>query len=343
MCQRSLVVPILVVPILVASVLGVGACSSGSGGSRSAAADRPKVAVVLGGLANDGGFNQYAADAAHALEKDGVITAQIRESVSGASNAEAAFRQYASQDYDLIIGWGLDFANSVFTVAKEMPQSHFVATGGADVLKKATPNVETWTFASDQKGYLTGWVAGKTGLSPIGVVDGVLAPFKETSYKAFTAGLKETNPSAEELKPIFTGSFEDATLANQATKAQIASGAKLIATNAEGYTSGVLSAAKAAGIATIGASNTSSSDARAINIGLVKLDFTPSLKELVSHVKAGDFGNHSYTATIANKGLVLGDLNAVSAAPGLPSDLVAQVDGLAKKLASGELSVPAVG
>ncbi len=337
---RSLIAPLLAIPVVAA----LAACSTGAsaGGSPSAAAE-PKVAIVLGGLANDGGFNQYAADAAHALEKKGEIKVQIRESVTSSSDAEAAFRQYASQGYDLVIGWGLDFANSVFTVAKEQPKAHFVATGSADILKKATANVETWTYASDQQGYLTGWVAGKTGLSPVGVVDGQLAPFNETTYKALTLGLKDANPSATELKPIFTGSWEDPTLANQAAKAQVAAGAKLIVTGAEGYTPGVLSAAKAAGIATIGASSTSSSDAKAVNIGLVKLDFTPTLEEIVGHLEKGDFGDHSYTSTIANKGLIFADVNPVDAAPGLPKDIADQVDQLADKLAKGELKIPAVG
>ncbi|SEB08219.1 BMP family ABC transporter substrate-binding protein [Leifsonia sp. 21MFCrub1.1] len=337
---RSLLTPLLAVPV----VAVLAACSSGaSAGGDATSAHELKVAVVLGGLANDGGFNQYAADAAHALEKKGEIKAQIRESVTSSSDAEAAFRQYASQGYDLIIGWGLDFANSVFTVAKEQPKAHFVATGSVDILKKATANVETWTYASDQQGYLTGWVAGKSGLSPVGVVDGQLAPFNETTYKALTVGLKAANPSATELKPIFTGSWEDPALANQAAKAQIAAGAKLIVTGAEGYTPGVLSAAKAAGIATLGASSTSSSDAKQVNIGLVKLDFTPTLEEIVGHLDKGDFGKHSYTSTIANKGLILADINPVDAAPQLPKDIAAQVDELAKKLASGEVTIPSVG
>ncbi|KQR51361.1 hypothetical protein ASF88_19580 [Leifsonia sp. Leaf336] len=338
---RSLIAPLIAIPV----VAVLAACSSGAsaGGDATSSAHELKVAVVLGGLANDGGFNQYAADAAHALEKKGEIKAQIRESVTTSSDAEAAFRQYASQGYDLIIGWGLDFANSVFTVAKEQPKAHFIATGSADILKKATANVETWTYASDQQGYLTGWVAGKTGLSPVGVVDGQLAPFNETTYKALTLGLKDANPSATELKPIFTGSWEDPALANQAAKAQIAAGAKLIVTGAEGYTPGVLSAAKAAGIATLGASSTSSSDAKAVNIGLVKLDFTPTLEEVVGHLQKGDFGNRSYTSTIANKGLIFADINQVDAAPGLPKDIADQVDELAKKLASGVLKIPSVG
>lgn len=335
-------VPLLAIPAIVA----LAACSSTATPAASTSSDGTeplKVAVILGGLSNDGGFNQYAADAAAALEDEGRITAQVRESVANPADAEPIFRQYAAEGYDLIIGWGLGFSDSVFKIAEELPDTNFVATGSVDILDKATANVETWTYASDQQGYLTGWVAGKSGLTPAAVVDGELAPFNELSYKAVSVGLKDANPAATELAPIFTGSWEDPTLANQATKAQIDLGAKLIITGGEGYTPGVIAAAKEAGIATLGASNASSEDAAEVNIGLVKLDFTPTLDEVVGHLEADDFGNHNYTSTIANKGLIFSDVNLVGAAPELPSDIEAQVNELADKLASGEATIPAIG
>lgn len=341
---RSALLALVTVPVL-AVLVGCSASAPAAGGTGSGepAAGATKVAIVLGGVATDGGFNQYAADAVHALEKKDNLDVQIRESVANPSDAEPIFRQFASEGYDLVIGWGLGFSDAVFKVAKELPDTHFVATGGPDILEKATKNVETWTYATDQVGYLTGWFAGKTQLSPVAVVDGELAPFNEISYRYLTVGLKDANPAAVELKPVFTGSWEDAQLAAQATKAQADLGAKLIVTAGEGFTPGVISAAKTAGIATIGASNASSADAKSVNVGLVKLDFTPTLQEIVTAVKDGKFGNHSYTSTIGNKGLVLGDVNTVAAAPNVPADLAAQVSELAAKLASGEFVLPTPG
>lgn len=337
--SRRILAPIAAAIVAVA----LAACSGAASPAATDSGDEPiKLAVVLGGLQNDGGFNQLAADAAHKLEDEGEVEVSITESVTAASDAEATFRQYAAQGYDLILGWGLDFSNSIFKVAEELPDSHFIATGSADILDKATDNVETWSYDSAQQGYLLGWVAGKTGLSPIGVVDGQLAPFNETTYKALTLGLAEANPDATELEPIFTGSWEDANLANQAAKAQIASGAQLIVTGAEGYTSGVLSAAKDAGIATLGASGTSSSDAADVNVGLVTLDFTPTLSEIVGHIQNGDFGSHSYLSTIENKGLIFAGFNPVGAAPKLTADIESQIQDLADKLASGEITIPAI-
>ncbi|MFS3129636.1 BMP family ABC transporter substrate-binding protein [Nocardioides sp. Bht2] len=326
---------------LVTVAAGATACSSGES---SATADdgRLKVAVVLGGLANDGGFNQYAADALNALEKEGLLDAQIRESVVNPADAEPIFRQFAAEKYDLVIGWGLGFSDSVFKVAEELPETHFVATGSSDILERSTANVETWSYAFDEVGYLTGWVAGKSQLSPVAVVDGELAPFNELSYRYLSVGLKAANPSARELKPVFTGSWEDPKLAHQATKAQIAAGAKLVVTGAEGFTSGVLAAAEDGGIATFGASDGSSQNAAKVNIGLVKLDFTPTLRLIVDRLDDDTFGKTSYESTIANRGLILADFHAVQAAPELPADIEGQVEKLAADLADGTVTIPEV-
>jgi basic membrane protein A len=339
---RKVVLPLIAAAALVA----LAACSSTSAStstssSTASSAAKPKVAVILGGLANDGGFNQYVADAAHKLEKAGDITLSIRESVTNATDSEPIMRQYAAEGYNLVIGWGLGFSDSVFKVAKEDPKTDFVATGGEDILKQATDNVETWTFSSEQDGYLIGWIAGKSGAKTVGVVDGELAAFNETTYKYVAYGLKDSNPDVKQLKSIFTGSFEDPTLANQAAKAQIAAGADLIITGAEGYTSGVLSAAKQAGIATLGASLTSSSDAKDVNIGLVSLDFTPALTSIVANVKSGDYAGKSYIATIDNGGLVFNDLNPVAAAPGVTADLGDQIKELGKQIVAGTVKIPA--
>ncbi|WP_146181314.1 BMP family ABC transporter substrate-binding protein [Salinibacterium hongtaonis] len=331
---------LLAAPLLIS----LAACSATTADDSSATGDDTvKVAVVLGGLANDGGFNQYAADAVNALAESGDIEVQIRESVHNPSDAEPIFRQFGAEGYDLVIGWGLGFSDSVFKVAEELPETNFIATGAVDILDKATDNVETWTYATQEVGYLSGWVAGKSGLSPVAVVDGELAPFNELSYEYLSIGLADANPSAQELAPIFTGSWEDPQLANQATKAQIDLGAKLIITGAEGFTSGVIAAAKTGGVATFGASNATSSDASSVNIGVVKIDWTPTLAEAVERIVAGEFGNYTYTSTIANEGLVLGDFNLVKAAPELPSDIETLVSELAAQLASGEVTIPSVG
>ncbi len=325
-----------------AVVLGASACASGasaeSGGADAEGADAPlKIAVVLGGLANDGGFNQYIVDPVRLLEDEGLIEAQIRESVTTSAEAEPILRQYAAEDFDLVIGWGLGLSDSIFTVAAEEPETDFIASGAADILERTTDNVETWTYDFAQFGYLTGWVAGKAQLSPYGIVDAVLAPYNEPAYEALRIAIQETNPGAVELEPIFTGDSSDSQLANQATKTQIDRGAELIVTAAYENNQGIISAVKEGGIAVIGASNLASADAAEVNLGIVKIDWTPTLREIVQRLNDGSFGNQGYNLGIANKGLVLGDINFPKSAPEFPADIEEQIAELAEKLASGEI------
>jgi basic membrane protein A and related proteins len=299
----------------------------------------PRVALVLGGLATDGGFSQTGADAVTRLQQEGVITAQVRESVTDPAHAEPILRQYAAEGYDLVIGWGLGFSDSVFRVGTEFPNVHFVATGGVDILQKTTANVETWTYAAEQLGYLLGFIAGQTKLSPVGVVDGEQQPFLQAQWFGFSQGLRAANPAAAQLPTIYTGSFEDAQKATQATTAQVNAGAKLVATNAEGYSPGVAAVAKSASIATVGMAATTSDAARAVNVGRVKVDMVPILRDWITRIKDRTFGNKGTTSTITNRSLIPADINPVAAAPALPHDLDRRVSDLAEQLAAGKVTV----
>ncbi|WP_410585458.1 BMP family ABC transporter substrate-binding protein [Amycolatopsis sp. lyj-108] len=324
---------------MLAAVVAVQLTACKAGGDNSAPVGAvPKVAIVLGGNANDRGFNQTAADAARELQKRGEVTVQVSENVTNAE-AEATLRQYATSGYDLVIGWGLGFSDTVFKVAKQIPSARYVATGGMDILDKATASVETWTYDALQLGYLMGYIAGSTQLSPVGVVDGERAPFLEAQWHGFGQGLAAANPSARQLPPVYTGSFEDAARASQATAAQIAAGAKLIATNAEGYSTGVASAAQAARIATIGLAASTSDAAASVNIGQVKTDLTPILTDWTARLKAGTFGGKGTTSTIANASLVPADLTKVAAAPGMPADLDKRISDLAERLRAGAVTI----
>lgn len=313
-------------------------CSSTSD-SPSQVGAVPKVALILGGSQNDHGFNQIAADAAKDLQASGAITYQVSDDVKNPAEAEPILRQYATAGYDLVIGWGLGFSDTVFKVGKQLPDTRFVATGGIDILEKATPNVETWTYDATQLGFLVGFIAGSSRLSPVAVVDGEQAPFLQAQWHGFSQGLKAANPAAVELPPVYTGSFEDAQRASQATAAQIAAGAKLIATNAEGYSPGVASAAKTGGVATVGLAKTTNDAAAAVNIGQVKTNMTPILTEWISRLEAGTFGGKGTTSAITNNSLVPADLTRVSVAPELPADLDRRIADLAEQLRTGKVTI----
>jgi basic membrane protein A len=321
------------------AVLAVMAAGCTSTTDTSTTPGTTRVAIVLGGLQNDGGFNQTGASAVRALQDEGQIAGQVRESVATARDAEPIVRQFAAEGYDLVIGWSATFADSLYQVAGEFPRTKFMVTGDATDKQKTTPNVETWNYSAEELGYLLGWIAGQTKLTPIGAVDGQPLPSQQRKWRGFELGVHAVNPSAEVRAPVYIGSWEDAQAANQATVAQLGSGARLIATNSEGYSPGVAAAAAARNVATVGMSSTTSDAAKKVNVGRARIDMLPILRIVLDRVKKGTFGGQTSVATIANKSLVLDTITKVEATPALPADLQARAAELAQQLADGKIKI----
>ncbi|QWF85858.1 hypothetical protein HUW46_09338 [Amycolatopsis sp. CA-230715] len=335
--MRAVAVKAMVGVTLIISMMVAG-CGSGASPSGNKGAIR--VAIILGGVANDGGFNEAGATAARSLrERRLVDTVQIRESVSTAHDAEPIVRQYAADGYDLVIGWSSVFADSLYRISAEFPDSHFLTTGDATDKQKSAANVENWNWDSEQFGYLLGWVAGHTHLSPIGIVDGQQIPPQERQWHGFELGVHAVNPGATVRTPIYLGSWEDAQAAHRATIAQLDSGARLIATNAEGYSPGVAAAAASRDTATLGMSSTTSDAATTVNIGRARLDMTPILPTIVERLKNGSFGKKTSVSTIQNRSLILDTVHKVQAAPAVPDDLQSRAGDLARQLAEGKVRI----
>jgi basic membrane protein A len=330
----------------VKSVFGVGVLAAalalagcGSSSSPTSTSGTPRVVLMLGGVASDGGFNQAAASAVTALQKKGAITATIKESVASTRDAEALLRQYGNDKVDLVIGWSATFSDPMYQVASEFPGTDFLVTGDDTDKPKTTANVETWTYSGEEFGYLIGWIAGQAQRSPLGIVDGKHLPSQTLKWKGFTEGVHEVNPSAVVQDPVYIDSWEDSQRANQATSAQIDNGAQMIAAGPEGYAPGIIAAAAARGVPTVGMNSTTSDTARRVNIGQARLDMTDILSQVMDRVKSHSFGNRTSTSTIANHSLRLDTITKVAATPGLPDDIQQRADGLAQQLANGKIKI----
>ncbi len=324
------------------SMTASGAAPSGMSGTVSStttpAGKKLKVAVLVPGQANDGAFNHWAQAAAQKLADEAAITFQLREGMASPTDSEPVIRDFAGQGYDLVIGYGLELADPIFKVAKEFPKVHFSASGGTDVLAKATANVDTWTYDSGQVGYLSGFIAGKTGQSPVGIVESQNLPFVTATAAGFTTGLKATNPQAKVLAPVFVGSFDDAQKASQASQGLVKQGAKILYTTGDGIAIGVGSGAQAAGAITVGVPASAGAVAEKVNVATVDLDMYPIFKMYVDAVNAGNFGNKGILSTIANKSIVSTPANRTIT--GVPADLDSQISKLATDLASGAVKIP---
>lgn len=297
-----------------------------------------KVALLTPALTNDGSFNQAAADAVKKLVAEGLITVEIREKMADPATSEPTIRQYASKGYDLIIGHGIELSEPILKVAGDFPKTRFAASGGPDLAGKLTANVDGWTYDFGQQGYLDGFVAGKLkGIATIGMVGGPQLPFIQAAHNGFRAGVKDAGSNAKLLE-VYTGSFDDAQKAAEATRGLIEEGAKLIWTSGDGIGNGVAAAAANAGAATLGVTGDAGGLAKKVNIASVVLDMHPTYKAYVEDIASGAFGKKFFVSGLGNKGLVLTKVNDLNGL--VPADLQKDVDTLVAQLASGDKKLP---
>ncbi|MDQ1123774.1 BMP family lipoprotein [Microbacterium trichothecenolyticum] len=328
--------------VLAAGALTLAGCSGGGSASSTASSgggdDVIRVGALTPGNANDGAFNQALADALKKLQDEGEITYQLREGMADPATSEPVVADFASQGVDLVIGHGIELGDAIFSVAKNFPDVHFTASGGPDILDKYTDNVETWTYDSAQVGYLSGYIAGSTGATPIGRVESMELDFVKATDSFFQQGLTAANPSASLLPVVYAGSFDDAEAAASATTGLISQGAQLVYTTGDGIAAGVGAAASTAGKLSVGVSPAAGSEALKTNVSTVDIDMYPIVKGWVDEVKAKKFGGKSVTSTLANGGIVYQDINTVGGA--VPADVATKVKDLVTGISDGSVTVP---
>ncbi|MDQ1205498.1 BMP family protein [Microbacterium sp. SORGH_AS_0862] len=331
--------PLLAAAIAATAALALAGCSgTADATSSSAASDHViRVGALTPGNANDGAFNQALADALAKLQDEGLITYELREQMADPATSEPVVADFASQGFDLVIGHGIELGDAIFSVAKDFPDTHFTASGGADILDKYTDNVETWTYSTPEVGYLSGYIAGLTQASPIGRVESLELDFVKATDSYFQQGALAANPSAELLPVVYAGSFDDAEAAASATTGLIGQGAKLVYTTGDGIAAGVGAAASKAGVLSVGVSPAAGAEALKTNVSTVDLDMYPIVKAWVEEVADKKFGGKGVTSTLENGGLVYQDINSVDGA--VPSDVASKVDELIAGLKDGSVTI----
>ncbi len=303
-------------------------------------AKKLKVALLVPALTNDGACNQVALEAAKKLVAEGLIELELRERMGDPATSEPVIRHYASRNYDLIIGHGIEISLPILKVAADFPNIKFAASGGASLADRLRPNVDGWTYDFQQGGYINGWIAGKIpGANVVGIVAGPQLPFILAAHRGFRAGIREINPNAKVLE-TFTGSFDDVQKAVEAARGHIAQGATVLWTSGDGIGNGVTAAAAATNgkVVTLGATGEAGCHATKVLVAKLELNMYPVIKTYVTNVNNGTFGGKFHVSGLANGGLVMTRIN--QSLPNLPKSLQAEVDQLIADLASGKHKLP---
>jgi basic membrane protein A len=304
-----------------------------------AAAKPLKWVLLIGGPSTDGGFYQAMVDGLKDAAKiDGKIDVTVRDNLStgGDASEENAVRDAASSgDFDLIIAHGFDLVPSVAKFAPEFPKQLFATSLPVE---GNPPNVEVYLSVFEEIGYNAGFLAAQgTTAGKIGFIGGPGADFEKQAEAGFRQAVSEYAPNAA-VTAVYTGTFEDPQLAQEATKQMIDSGIDSIWNQQAAGQSGVYTACAAAPkVHCFGNSQYS----EAVNPGAVIASSVSNNTILVplwaQRERAGTWAIGPDMLSIANTGTTITGATAAgkAALPGLQ----ASIDAYLAKAATGAIKV----
>lgn len=194
-----------------------------------------KVGLVFDvGGRGDKSFNDAAYAGLEKATKDfgDKIEVKFLEPAAGGENREQLVRLLAQEKYDVIIGVGFIFTDTITKVAKDFPQTKFGLIDGYVPDLKEDSNISCLLFKDQEGSFLTGAAAAlKSKSGKVGFVGGMQIPTIEKFEAGYMAGAKFVNPNIVVMSDYIgtTGeAFKDPVKGKELTLKQIKDGADVI-------------------------------------------------------------------------------------------------------------------
>jgi basic membrane protein A len=314
--------------------------TSGGGGGDGAGHFRVGLVFDIGGR-GDKSFNDAAYVGVDRAARELGVTASYLEP-SGTGDREAALRRFAALGYDLVIGVGFLFSSDIDAVARSFPAVHFACVDYAPSPGGIPPNVTGLAFREEEGSFLVGAVAGRlTHSRQVGFVGGMKSPLIARFEIGYREGVRATCPSCK-VDAAYVGAspdaFKDPAKGKAIAFSQIAGGADVLyhAAGASGH--GVFEAAHDGHALAIGVDSDQHDDMP----GTVVTSMIKRIDVAVFHEIDDQLHGRATSGVrvfgIADDGV--GYVEDEAHGGGIPPAVRAEVDGLARKIASGEIHVP---
>lgn len=296
-----------------------------------------RVAIVMPSTISDLAWSQAIYDSMVRLQAEAggedVFEIAFSESMFNVTDAAAAIRDYAEEDFDLVIAHGTQYGTSLFEIAPDYPETAFAYGTATDTgVDDGIDNIFAYEARAEEGGYVAGILAG--ALSESGVI-GVVGPVEAGDAKlyidGFVAGAMAANPDAQ-VNVSYTGSFGDTALAAEAANTHIDAGADVLTGSAQQVV-GAISVAADQGIPWIGTQSDQSSLGPDIVIASQIYDWDDIFRDIIMKSLAGEYGGTAYALTLENGGLVM------QYKDGLDAAAVDAAMESADEIASGALDV----
>ncbi|MDX1417087.1 MAG: BMP family protein [Candidatus Promineifilaceae bacterium] len=318
---------LLIVVLLAALVLA--AC----GGQQASPAedDAFKVGLLSPGSVNDDGWNSIAYNALLRIEEELGAEISYVELEQDPASFEKAFRDYASEGYDMILGHGFEFQDAAVTVSKEYPDTFFFISSS----RIHDGNVVGLNTDSSQPFYLMGVIAALTAPSA-GFVGGMEIPPISEALTGFEEGAKSVDPNYP-VSGTFIGNFTDSAAAKEAALGMIAEGATFVVPDADVAGLGVFQAVSETGsdIGTFGAFGDFTDNAPENILGNYFADYGQGIVNIARQIQEGTFdpaGNIEFG--LANEDVMWIEFNDNNP---LPSEVMEAVEAAKQGIIDGSI------
>jgi basic membrane protein A len=296
---KGLTLLMVIAMVLIMSLIVAG-CSSKNAptnaSSKPSNSNLTKVALVINGPVNDGGWNALPWQGLQKIKAKYGCDIAVSENVKQ-SDYESAFRDYANQGYSLIVANGFEFTDAVKDVAPDFPNVKFAILNGG----YSKDNVISLIADEYNKGFLAGALAGyMTKTNKVGCIGGMAVPAITNGSSGFKAGAAYTNPKA---KMVFTmaNSFDDIALGKEIAIAQItAENVDVIYSIASSVDSGAIDGAKSLGKYVIGQPNDRLDEAPGTVIGSVTTSVPQMLMLVADSIAGGTFKGVDFNGSLDN-------------------------------------------
>lgn len=308
------------------------AAEAATEGGSAATSDKAvtKIGMLLPGVITDQSWCTAAYNGLMELKDQGYETAYTEN--MEVATAEAAFRNYAEEGYQLIIGHGSQFGDAGIRVAEEFPDTYFFIFGKPPS-DDYTDNMGFVDFKGFEGAYLCGALAAKMSESgKIGYVGGIESAAQLSMRNAYIAGAESINDGIEILG-VMAGTFDDPAKGKESALAQIEQGVDVIMHTADSTGLGVIEAAKENNVYVIGYGADQSELAPDLMLTSLVEFIPPVIVMQAELVNSGDFGG------VYRPGLSDGGVDIVGHCGDVTQDIQDEIAAIKDTIISGETTV----
>lgn len=295
-----------------------------------------KMGLLIPGSVGEEGWNRIAFDALKRVEKELGAKISYVELPENPAAFEKAFRDFASQGYQVVLGHGFQFQDAALTAAEDFPDTVFLISSS----RIHEGRVIGLNTDASQPFYLMGVIAATMGKGA-GLIGGMEIPPITQAFEGFVNGAKSVNPDFP-VSTVYLGSFTDASAAKEAAFSVISQGADFVIPNANSAGMGVIQAARESGskASTFSVYSDYTHAAPENVLGTFLADYGQGIVRIVSGIKDGKVPDSNVDFGLKDTDVIKFTYNDAATRP-VPAELRKFVDDVSAKIVAGDIQTRA--